>query len=174
MRLTKMGHACVRLEKDGRILVIDPGTLTEPEALDGAEAVLITHEHFDHVELSRVKIAAERTPQLEIWTTSAVAKQLEGIGANVHAVGRGDSFDAAGFDVSVFGELHAVVNPAWPRVANVGFLIDGGTFHPGDAYIVARGQRGNPPPADQRALAEGARTHRLRGGACASPRLLRA
>ena len=58
MRLTKMGHACVRLEKDGRILVIDPGTLTEPEALDGAEAVLITHEHFDHVELSRLRIAA--------------------------------------------------------------------------------------------------------------------
>jgi hypothetical protein len=115
MRLTKMGHACVRFEKDGRILVIDPGTLTEPEALDGAEAVLITHEHFDHVELSRLKIAAERTPQLQIWTTSAVAEQLEGTGANVHAVGRGDSFDAAGFDVSVFGELHAVVNPAWPR-----------------------------------------------------------
>ena len=136
MRLTKMGHACVRLEKDGRILVIDPGTLTEPEALDGAEAVLITHEHFDHVELSRLRIAAERTPQLEIWTTSAVAEQLEGIGANVHAVGKGDSFDAAGFDVGVFGELHAVVNPAWPRVANVGFLIDGRTFHPGDAYTV--------------------------------------
>ena len=136
MRLTKMGHACVRLEKDGRILVIDPGTLTEPEAVDGAEAVLITHEHFDHVELSRLRVAAERTPQLEIWTTSAVAEQLEGIGANVHAVGRGDSFDAAGFDVSVFGELHAMVNPAWPRVANVGFFIDGRTFHPGDAYTV--------------------------------------
>ena len=59
-----------------------------------------------------------------------------GIGANVHAVGRGDSFAAAGFDVGVFGELHAVVNPAWARVANVGFLIDGRTFHPGDAYTV--------------------------------------
>jgi len=136
MRLTKMGHACVRFEKDGRILVIDPGTLTEPEALDGAEAVLITHEHFDHVDLSRLKIAAERTPQLEIWTTSAVAKQLEGIGAIVHSVGKGDSFATAGFDVGVFGELHALVNPAWPRVANVGFLIDARTFHPGDAYTV--------------------------------------
>ncbi len=136
MRLTKMGHACVRLEKGGQTLVIDPGTLTEPEALDGAEAVLITHEHPDHVDMDRFRIVAERTPQLEIWTTFALAGQLEGIGANVHAVGRGDSFDAAGFDVSVFGELHAVVNPSWPRVANVGFLIDGRTFHPGDAYTV--------------------------------------
>ena len=136
MRLTKMGHACVRLEKDEQILVIDPGTLTEPEALDGAEAVLITHEHPDHVDMARFKIAAERTPHLEIWTTSALAGQLEGVGVSVHAVGKGDSFDAAGFDVGVFGELHAVVNPAWRRVANVGFLIDGRMFHPGDAYTV--------------------------------------
>jgi len=136
MRLTKMGHACVRLEKDGRILVIDPGTLTEPEALDRAEAVLITHEHFDHVEVARVKVVAQRTPQLDIWTTSAVAEQLGGVGPRVHAVGRGDRFDAAGFDVGVFGELHAVVNPAWPTVANVGFLVDGRAFHPGDAYTV--------------------------------------
>ena len=100
MRLTKMGHACVRLEKGGQTLVIDPGTLTEPEALDGAEAVLITHEHPDHVDMDRFRIAAKRAPHLEIWTTSALAGQLEGIGANVHAVGRGDSFAAAGFDVS--------------------------------------------------------------------------
>lgn len=69
MRLTKMGHACVRLEKDGEILVIDPGTLTEPDALDAAEAVLITHEHPDHVDRDRLEIAAQRTRQLEIWTT---------------------------------------------------------------------------------------------------------
>jgi L-ascorbate metabolism protein UlaG (beta-lactamase superfamily) len=138
MRLTKMGHACVRLEKDGEILVIDPGTLTEPEALDGAEAVLITHEHPDHVDRDRLKIAAQRTPQLEIWTTAALAGQLEGLGANVHAVGGGDAFGTAGFDLAVFGELHAVINPAWPRVANVGFLIDGTTFHPGDAYTVPK------------------------------------
>src|SRR2546428_9511117 len=86
--------------------------------------------------MDRFRIAAERAPHLEIWTTSALAGRLEGVGAIVHAVGRGDSFAAAGFDVSVFGELHAVVNPAWPRVANVGFLIDGRTFHPGDAYTV--------------------------------------
>ena len=48
MRLTKFGHACVRLEHDGVTLVIDPGTWTEREAVDGATAVLITHEHPDH------------------------------------------------------------------------------------------------------------------------------
>jgi L-ascorbate metabolism protein UlaG (beta-lactamase superfamily) len=47
MRLIKYTHACVRLEHDGRALVIDPGTWSEPAALDGATAVLVTHEHFD-------------------------------------------------------------------------------------------------------------------------------
>ncbi len=50
MRITKFGHACVRLEHDGRSIVLDPGMFTEPEAVDGAGAVLITHEHPDHYQ----------------------------------------------------------------------------------------------------------------------------
>src|SRR3712207_7144703 len=34
------------------------------------------------------------------------------------------------------GELHAVVHPEIPRVANVGFLVGGVLFHPGDAFTV--------------------------------------
>jgi L-ascorbate metabolism protein UlaG (beta-lactamase superfamily) len=137
MRLTKMGHACVRLEKGGQTLVLDPGVFTEAEALDGADAVLITHEHFDHFEESRLRAAAEANPALEIWTNGAVAEKLSGIGSGrVHAVGHGDAFTAAGFDVEVHGEWHAVIHPDIPRVGNVGFALDGEVFHPGDALTV--------------------------------------
>ncbi|HXO14185.1 MAG TPA: MBL fold metallo-hydrolase [Mycobacterium sp.] len=45
MRITKLGHSCVRLEKDGAVLVIDPGVWTDAAAaLAGAAAVMITHE----------------------------------------------------------------------------------------------------------------------------------
>ena len=57
MRLTKLGHACVRLDKDGAVLVIDPGAFSDPDALAGANAVLITHEHFDHIEPERLRAA---------------------------------------------------------------------------------------------------------------------
>ena len=51
MRLTKLGHSCVRLDKDGATVVIDPGTFTEAEAaLAGVAAVLVTHEHPDHLD----------------------------------------------------------------------------------------------------------------------------
>ena len=46
MKLTKYTHACVRLEKESGVLVLDPGTFSESaEALAGADAVLVTHEH---------------------------------------------------------------------------------------------------------------------------------
>ena len=137
MRLTKLGHACVRLEKDGRTLVLDPGAFTEPEALDGADAVLITHEHFDHFEEGRLRAAAEANPGLRIWTNGAVADQLTGLGeGRVRRVGHGDTFTAEGFEVEVHGEWHAQIHPEIPLVGNVGFLVDGQVFHPGDALTV--------------------------------------
>lgn len=54
----------------------------------------------------------------------------------MHTVGHGDAFDAAGFAVRVHGELHAVIHPDVPRITNVGFLVDGSLFHPGDALTV--------------------------------------
>ena len=54
MLITKFTHSCVRLEKAGRVLVIDPGMWSEAGALLGADAVLVTHEHVDHVDPVRL------------------------------------------------------------------------------------------------------------------------
>ena len=136
MQLTKYGHACVVLSDGDRRLVVDPGSFTADDAWDGASALLITHEHFDHFVPDRVRAALDADPALEVWTNASVAGQLEGAGPRVHVVGAGDTFTAAGFDVSVHGEWHAVIHPDIPRVANVGFLVDGTVFHPGDALTV--------------------------------------
>ncbi|MGW2209991.1 MBL fold metallo-hydrolase [Streptomyces sp. NPDC001781] len=138
MRFTKKSHACVRLEKDGRTLVIDPGNFSEPDAAAGADAVLVTHEHPDHFDEGRLRAALEANPEAGIWTLESVAGRLTAaFPGRVHTVGHGDTFTAAGFDVQVHGELHAVIHPDIPRVTNVGFLIDGGkVFHPGDALTV--------------------------------------
>ncbi|TMS00695.1 MBL fold metallo-hydrolase [Nonomuraea basaltis] len=133
MELTKYGHACVRLEKNGKILVIDPGAFTEDPVLDGADAVLITHEHFDHVDPGKLKAAP---PDLEIWTCGAVAAELSDVPAKVQVVRHGDGFETAGFGVKVFGEWHAKNHPDVPIVQNVGFLVDDEVFYPGDALTV--------------------------------------
>ncbi|WP_409329334.1 MBL fold metallo-hydrolase [Trujillonella humicola] len=136
MELTKQGHACVVLADGDRRLVLDPGVFTDPAVLRGASAVLITHEHPDHVAPEPLRAAMEADPALEVWTNRSVAGLLEGLGSRVHVVGDGDAVTVAGFDVTVHGELHAVVHPEIPRVGNVGFLVGGTVFHPGDAWTV--------------------------------------
>ncbi|WP_037685755.1 MBL fold metallo-hydrolase [Streptomyces aureocirculatus] len=137
MELTKKSHACVRLEKDGRSLVIDPGGFSEQDAAVGAAAILVTHEHPDHFDEGQLRAALEADPAAEIWTLASVAAQISAaFPGRVHTVGHGDTFTAAGFDVQVHGELHAVIHPDLPRVTNVGYLLDGTVFHPGDAFTV--------------------------------------
>ncbi|MET7906622.1 MBL fold metallo-hydrolase [Streptomyces sp. NPDC005355] len=132
MRITKFGHACVRLEKNGRAVVIDPGVMTrEPDALVGAEAVLITHEHFDHFDPERL-----RGFRSAIYTCAGVARRLGVFGDRVNVVRDGDSFSIAGFEVSVAGDKHHFSHPDAPPVDNIGFLIDEEVFHPGDALTV--------------------------------------
>ncbi|MCP2339414.1 MBL fold metallo-hydrolase [Actinomadura rupiterrae] len=135
MKLTKYGHACVRLEKDGRSLVIDPGELTlEGAATAGVDAVLITHEHADHYSLGRLWGIPE------VYASPGIVRILEDLDDfreldhdNIHAVREGDTFEVAGFNVRVFGEKHHLSNLDVPPVDNVGFLIDDEVFHPGDA-----------------------------------------
>jgi L-ascorbate metabolism protein UlaG (beta-lactamase superfamily) len=136
MRLTKLGHSCVRLEKNGAALVIDPGVYSGPDAASGGDAILITHEHPDHVDEALVRTAMTGRPDVELWTNAAVAPMFGEFGGRVHTVDHGDVFTAAGFDVHVYGREHAVIHRDIPIVVNTGFAVDGQIFHPGDSLTV--------------------------------------
>jgi L-ascorbate metabolism protein UlaG (beta-lactamase superfamily) len=137
MRFTKLGHSCVRLEKDGAALVIDPGTFTDaPAALNLASAVLVTHEHPDHLDVGAVRKALSTDPDLTLWAPPAVAGQFNDFGGRVHQVRHGDALSIAGFDVHVYGEKHALIHREIPLVENTGFMVDGSVFHPGDSFTV--------------------------------------
>jgi L-ascorbate metabolism protein UlaG (beta-lactamase superfamily) len=137
MELTKFTHSCVRLTDADRALVIDPGSFSElDEALDGASAVLVTHEHADHIDVERLGAALARDSRLRVWGPAPVAAALSAHGEQVVAVGPGESFEAAGFRVRTYGGQHALIHPLIPIVANVGYLVDGAVFHPGDSFTV--------------------------------------
>lgn len=136
MLLTKFGHSCVRLEKDGARLVIDPGIWAGPDVLAEATAVLITHEHVDHFDEDAVRSALTADPGLRLWASESVASRLAEFAGQVGAVRHGDTVDAAGFDVHVYGSEHALLDRAVPIVPNTGFGVDGQIFHPGDSFTV--------------------------------------
>ncbi|WP_113718672.1 MBL fold metallo-hydrolase [Arthrobacter dokdonensis] len=144
MLLTKYTHACVRIEKEGRVVVLDPGTFSETDlALAGADAILITHEHADHIDQDAVLAALAANPGTPVHAPAVVADALRAAApqtsGQVHSAAAGDTFTTAGFTIRCFGGQHALIHPSIPVVANVGFLVDDAVYHPGDSLIVPPG-----------------------------------
>jgi L-ascorbate metabolism protein UlaG (beta-lactamase superfamily) len=122
--MTKYTHACVRFEGDGGVLVVDPGGWSEPQALAGADAVLITHEHADHFDELRLLGAG-----LPVFAPN---------GANLGRVEAtrlepDQELEIAGFRVRTVGGRHAETYGGKPDVPNLGYLIDDAVYVPGDA-----------------------------------------
>jgi L-ascorbate metabolism protein UlaG (beta-lactamase superfamily) len=135
MRITKHGHACVRVQGEGGVVVIDPGVFTDRGALDGADAVLITHEHTDHVHPDHL-----RASDVPVWTIAAVERllreQAPDVAERVTVVRPGDRLEVAGTTVEVVGDKHAVIHPDYDRFDNSGYVLESGgasVYHPGDA-----------------------------------------
>src|SRR3954467_1725499 len=147
MRITKFGHACVRIEHEGVVVVLDPGVFTEPEAVDGATAVLVTHLHPDHLPPANL-----RATQAPVFTVGQVAEQLAtdapDVAERTITLPAGPPFDvrppgrppvlpaAAGLPVRAVAELHNVIHPELPQPYNSGYLLTVGdqtVYHPGDA-----------------------------------------
>ena len=138
MRITKFTHSCLRIEGGG-VLVVDPGEFSERSALDGADAVLITHEHIDHLDLAAVADAAAQRTGLRVFAHADVVPKLAAFGDIATAVAPGQEFEAAGYRVRAYGGKHAVIHPDIPRIANLGYLIaddDTNLYHPGDSFTV--------------------------------------
>lgn len=129
MRLVKFTHSCVRLEHDGGVLVIDPGVWSEVEALDGADAVLVTHEHSDHVDPHRLR-------NLGVPVYAPAGSDIPGV--EVVEVRPGEELRLVGLTVTAVGGRHAVIYGDQPDVPNVGWLVDG-IYHPGDSLHVPPG-----------------------------------
>ncbi|MBM7492445.1 L-ascorbate metabolism protein UlaG (beta-lactamase superfamily) [Micromonospora luteifusca] len=136
MRLTKYAHSCLRVEHDGGVLVVDPGMFSDPTvALDGVDAVLITHEHPDHLDVAAVRLQLDRQP-FPIHGPASLAGALGDAAEALRPVTVGESFTAAGVAVRAYGGQHAVIHPDIPTVDNLGYLINDVVYHPGDALVV--------------------------------------
>ncbi|HSX44987.1 MAG TPA: MBL fold metallo-hydrolase [Candidatus Saccharimonadales bacterium] len=82
MRLTKFVHACVLAEEGDKVALFDPGSfswdsgLINIDNLNKLDAIVITHEHFDHFHLPAIQALVKKFPNVQIITTPSVVKQL--------------------------------------------------------------------------------------------------
>jgi L-ascorbate metabolism protein UlaG (beta-lactamase superfamily) len=137
LEITSWGHASIGFERGGRRLLIDPGELSDPAALEVADAVLVTHEHSDHLSQQALITALSNKPSVEVWAPAPVVARLNEGGAaleRVHEATEDAEFTAAGFSVLAIVTEHAVVHVDIPRIPNVAFVVEGVVLHPGDSF----------------------------------------
>jgi L-ascorbate metabolism protein UlaG (beta-lactamase superfamily) len=149
VQLTHLGHACFLVETDVRLL-IDPGTMSSVAHLTDLDAVLVTHQHPDHVDSARLPALLAANPGARLVVDAdSVDVVLAPVGLTPHAVVRpGDRLTFGTTTLDVHGGLHAAVYGPVPGCTNAVFSIDDGAFvHPGDSFVVP------PHPVDVLAVA---------------------
>ncbi len=150
MKLTKLEHSGIILEKNGKKLVFDPvefaGTLPE---LDGVVAVIITHLHGDHLQPERISAILDRNPGAKIYAPEDAATVISNAlgAADVAVVTGGDEVfvggDAVaegfvgeneGFKLEFFSKDHASVVAGKVPCPKIGVVVDGKLTKPGDSF----------------------------------------
>lgn len=120
-------QSAFRVQSGDTVVYVDPHRL---EGGPPAGLILITHEHFDHMDPSAINaVAADDTV---IVANAPCARQLEGkVKGKVVAVEEGDTVSEKGVEVRAV----AGYNGHHPRGFNVGFVFQVGdqtVFHGGD------------------------------------------
>lgn len=138
MQITHFGHSCVLVEKGSTRVLFDPGSFSADfEGLRDLDALLITHQHPDHIDLERIPALLEANPAARLVADPSSSEILARHGLTPVTARPGDAFEVGEFAVTVVGGEHAVIHPDLPAVDNIGYLVDHGAFyHPGDSFHV--------------------------------------
>jgi len=135
MELAKYEHACFTVEKDGKTLIVDPGSFTSDLSIsDTVVGVIVTHNHGDHFNIDHLADIVAKNPTALIIGSQDVTSQLGGY--NTRTVHGGDSFALEGFDLDFYGDAHAIIHPDMPTAQNVGVLIEDRLYYPGDSFTM--------------------------------------
>lgn len=134
MKITKYQHACFTIEKDGKLLVVDPGGFTNDlGAPENVVGIVVTHEHGDHFDANALGALISHNPEAVILAHESVASQL-GSSLPNKTVESGDEVTVEPFELRFDGGKHAVIHPSMPTIANLGVHIDERIYYPGDCF----------------------------------------
>lgn len=138
MRVTQHEHAALTIRDSGSTLIIDPGSFTSPlDDLGDLVGIVITHEHADHWTPDHLDRLRKYAPDVPIYGPEGVVQAAAGY--EITVVHPGDTLALDPFALTFFGGTHAVIHESIPVVDNVGVLVNGDFYYPGDSYAVPKG-----------------------------------
>jgi L-ascorbate metabolism protein UlaG (beta-lactamase superfamily) len=140
LQITFIGHGSLVLTFGGRVIHVDPyGKLADYAQLPGADIVLITHEHQDH--LDPTALAHVRGPKTTVVANAAAAGQITGS----QAMQNGEVRTIEGLRIEAVPAYNLVHKrntgePFHPRGIGNGYIL---TF--GDQRVYIAGDTENTP-----------------------------
>lgn len=138
MKIYKYIHSCILLEEQGRGLLFDPGIFSfmdghaKPELFVDLDAIVITHTHPDHLDITSLQTILGNNPQAAVITNTEIAKELQKVHTKATVL-EGGSLQAGVFTIEALPARHAAV--LWDALPqNIAYRVNGTVLHPGDSF----------------------------------------
>ncbi len=155
--MTWLGQAGFRIDVGEASFVVDPWAtphddrLSPPPPLglatEGVDCVLITHEHFDHLDLPLLGVILEESPTARVVLPAAIVPLVEQLvpESQIVAVDPHARIDVGGLGIDVVPALHGVTmadaygdgSAIGGRPRFVGYVLDAERriYHAGDTIV---------------------------------------
>ena len=135
MTIQKLGHCCLAIKHNGKTILTDPGEWSNgADKLQGVDLVLISHEHFDHLDPALLMKVMENNPGAIVVTNSLVGKVLTDNHIPFQVIEDSAPTHVHGVSIQPFTSEHQPVYEGAPAVLNSSYLIGERLFFPGDSF----------------------------------------
>ena len=117
MNIRKIGHCCLLIEIGGVRILTDPGVFSEGQnEVEGLRAVLITHEHADHLHVESLKQVIEGNPGVRIISNAAVGAILATAGMQHEVISDKETIEVDGVTIEAFDCKHEEIFEGFGQV----------------------------------------------------------
>lgn len=138
MRIAKYIHSCLLVENGNDKILFDPGKfsfvegLVKPEVFRDLSAIILTHQHPDHVDDDSLKKILENNHSATVVANTEIQSRLskEGIPAELLEDG---SREVGSITLKAVAARHAkILDAAAPQ--NTAYIVNDALLHPGDSF----------------------------------------